>query len=464
MRLRTTLTLVSTTLVLPALLAAGCSSGGGKNKGGSPVSSAALAFTTPVLSTSQTAARVGSSAVALVFKLQSPAGAQEVTLTGLTIQAAGSVDEANALGGLRLISDDDRDGFIDPGEATLATVASPAFAADNGSATIAPATSVVIPAGGQGRQFIVAVETGPNGPNAAAQMGQTIRLGVASAADVALVDPAGQPAGASGTFPAWAAPVTLYLHDHLLITEVVTLPAGAEYIELFNPTPAAATLTNVYITDHTVSGSPTSLYQNIAAGANFAPAAANATDFCARFPAGTTIAPGQALVIAVDGTAFRAAWGRDADHCLRGAVAGVSSQQMLTPAGTTWTATAVANTVDLRDGGEPVVVFYFDPQVANRVFDVDYVFWGAAVGADQHVDKSGVTVAGFTYPAETPAAAQTAVDGPLPVPTQNALRRVAFSEGSEKQSGGSGLLGGHDETSEPWATTFGIAVPTPGAP
>ncbi|MGE3706800.1 MAG: hypothetical protein AB7I13_16130 [Vicinamibacterales bacterium] len=464
MRVRTTITLLATTCVLPAFLAAGCSSGGGKNKGGSPITSTAVALSTPALNGSQTAARVGSDAVGFVFRLMTPAGGQDVTLTSITIRAAGTVDESLELGGLKLISDDDRDGFIGAGEATLASIPSSAFTADNGSATISPTTSLVIPAGGTGRQFIVAVETGPNGPSAAGQMGDTIRFGLNAAADIAIIDSAGLPAAVSGTFPAYAAPVTLFMHDHLLITEVVTLPTGAEYIELFNPTPSPAILTNVYLTDHTVNAATTTLYQNLPTGTNFAPAAANATDFCVRFPAGATIGAGKALIIATDGTAFRAAYGRDADHCLRGAVAGVTSQQMLTPSGANWVPTAVANTVELRDGGEPVVAFYFDSNVANRVFDIDYVFWGAATGTDLHVNKSGVTVAGFTFPAETSAAAQAAVDGALPVPTQNGLRRVGFTEGNEKQTGGSGLLGGHDETSEQWVNTFGISVPTPGAP
>lgn len=464
MRTKTTTTLALGGCFIALTVAGGCNSGSrSKNGSAAPTASTSLALTNVALTASQTAARVGSDTVALVFKLQSPAGSGDVTFQSLVVSSSGSVDET-ALGGLKLISDDDGDGRIDAGEATVASLASPAFTQNDGTATIAFTNSTTIPAGGQGRQFLVAVETPVPGPGSAGMVGQTVRMFLASASSVATVDSAGRPGTIQGTFPAGGGAVSLYLHDHLILTEVVTLPAGAEYIELFNPTPSPANLTNVFITDHSVNAAPTTLYQNITTGANFAPAAAGATDFVARFPAGTMIAPGQSKVVAIDGAAYRAAYGKDADHCLRGAVAGVNSQQMLTPAGANWTATAVAATVELRDAGEPIVVFFYDFTVAQRVFDVDYVFYGAAGGTDLHMDKSGLTVSGFTYPTETSAASQTAVDGSLPTPAQNALRRVLYNEGNEKTTGGSGLLGGHDETSEPWRVTFGVAVPTPGTP
>lgn len=457
-------TFLTATGLIALLAATGCNSGSrSKNNSVAPASSVSLALSNVALTTSQSAARVGSDTVALVFRLQSPAGSADVQLQSLTVNAGGTVDET-LLGGLKLISDDDGDGKIGPTEATVASIASPAFAQDDGAATIAPTASITIPAGGQGRQFIVAVEGQTPGPAAAGLVGKNVRMFLQNTASVATVDSAGQAGTIQGSFPVGGAPVTLYLHDHLLITEVVTMPAGAEYIELFNPTPSPATLTNVYLTDHTLNASPTTLYQNISTGANFAPAAAGATDFLVRFPPGAQILPGQTLVVAVDGTAYQAAYGKNADHCLRGAVAGVGSQQMLTSAGAAWSPAAVAATVELRDAGEPIVAFYFDALVAQRVFDIDYVFYGAATGADLHVDKSGLTVSGFTYPAETPAATQAQADGGLPTPAQPALRRIDYSEPNEKQTGGSGLLGGHEETSEVWKTSFGVSVPTPGAP
>lgn len=450
---------------LAALLAStGCNSGSrNKNNSVAPNSSVSLALTNVALTSSQSAARIGSDVVALVFRLQSPAGSADVSLQSLTVNASGSVDET-LLGGLKLISDDDGDGKIGPSEATVAQIGSPAFTQNDGSATIAATSSVTIPAGGQGRQFIVAVEAQTPGPAAAALVGKNVRLFLQNAASVATVDSAGQPGAIQGTFPAGGGPVTLFLHDHLLISEVVTMPAGAEYVEVFNPTTGAATLTNVFLTDHSVNAAPTTIYQNIATGSNFAPAAAGATDFMVRFPPGSQIQPGQTLVVAVDGTAYAAAYGKNADYCLRGAVAGVTSQQMLTSSGATWTPAAVAATVELKDAGEPVVMFYFDALVANRVYDIDYVFYGAATGTDLHVNKSGVTVSGFTYPAETPAATQAQADAGLPTPAQPALRRIGYAETGEKTTGGAGLLTGHDETSEPWKTTFGVSVPTPGTP
>src|SRR5690606_6484735 len=86
--------------------------------------------------------------------------------------------------------------------------------------------------------------------------------------------------------------------DHLLISEVVTLPDEGEYIEIFNPGTAAVDLSNHYLSDNGV-------YHTFTSGP-WSPTMTNNTDFLARFPFGTMIAPGQRLVINA-GTDFQAA-------------------------------------------------------------------------------------------------------------------------------------------------------------
>jgi hypothetical protein len=79
--------------------------------------------------------------------------------------------------------------------------------------------------------------------------------------------------------------VALAQADHLLISEVVLAGAG-EYIEIVNPTAATVDLGKYYLADSTsywrVSGNP------------FQPPL---SDFIAKFPDGTVMAPGQVITV-----------------------------------------------------------------------------------------------------------------------------------------------------------------------
>ena len=66
--------------------------------------------------------------------------------------------------------------------------------------------------------------------------------------------------------------VALALHDHLLITEIVPVPTGAEYVELVNPTAIDVDLSQVYLTDANDSRTtPVDFYTNLPTGQDFGP-------------------------------------------------------------------------------------------------------------------------------------------------------------------------------------------------
>ena len=83
----------------------------------------------------------------------------------------------------------------------------------------------------------------------------------------------------------------LIAQDHLLITEVVVTPTEDEFIEIYNNTSASIDLSDYYLTDGTHIGSG-SYYYNIVTG-NDAGGGDGTSDFNARFPDGSVIAPGE---------------------------------------------------------------------------------------------------------------------------------------------------------------------------
>lgn len=455
----------ATILTLPLLaLAVGCNSGGSSGGGkralstvGGVTSATGLAVTaTPAVSAD---ALMAPDAAALALALKANGAAIEVQ--SLTLHASGSVDESVAIGAVTLYGDDDRDGKVTAGEQALATAAAPAFAADDGSVTLTLATPITIAAGAT-LNVVVAVDATATGAAAMARIGETIALQVTAATSIQ-ADAGGQPATVTGAFPL-GAPVSLGLHDHLLISEIVGDPEASEFFELFNPTGRTIDLSDVYFTDADDLSDPKAVeYYNLPTGADYGPDNAVA-DFMVRFPAGATIAPGACVTVATEGVGFLAAYGKAADYCTREPAGG--SVQMLTSAGgNVWTATETGPSTSLFPSGEPIVLFTWDGQ-SDLVQDLDMVFLGtkSTSGANDPHDKTGVAVDGpdadttpSVYAAETPAAQQASVRG-------NIVQRIDFTEGSERKTAGNGVTG-HDETSEPVDVTFITATrATPGTP
>jgi hypothetical protein len=248
---------------------------------------------------------------------------------------------------------------------------------------------------------------------------------------------------------------------HLLITEVVLGPDEGEFIEIHNPTSAAVDLANVYLTDFhdyacylgracTVTGRTMT--------------ALASSDFVARFPAGATLAPGAYATVAIKAnlTLFRGIAGVCPTYYLAGAsgdagltVGTCTASLPMRP--TAHATNTIQSAAGLTNGGEPVLLFQWDG-VAPLPTDLDYVFVGAASGTNIQVDRTTTSLAlaadagSATFLADTVPASQQRVAVPSNVNGAAAVR-CNFAEGTERRTGGNGL-GGHDETSEPLATTW----------
>jgi len=234
--------------------------------------------------------------------------------------------------------------------------------------------------------------------------------------------------------------------DHLLISEVCVQPTPNEFVEIYNPTAAAVDLTDYYLSDNAT-------YYGIAAGMPFNPPLATpGTDFLVQFPAGTSLAPGAALVIATN-SGFEAAFSKCPDFILAATpltCANGTAKAMVVP-----TNGDIGAMAGLSNAREMVVLFRWTAGSA-KVQDVDYVTWGTAFDAETRADKSAVS----GYAADTPAANQKAAVAPGNA--QSIERCAPAAEAGEKTTGGNGI-NGHDETSESLDTTFTIqATPTPG--
>jgi photosystem II stability/assembly factor-like uncharacterized protein len=231
----------------------------------------------------------------------------------------------------------------------------------------------------------------------------------------------------------------------------VIAPTDKEFIEIYNPTNAEMTLEHVYLAD-----APS--YYLITQGMP-----PSGSDFAMKFPSGTKLAAGERLTVALSsGKKFTEAYNvmastdpawPDFDACTSDtlmppvpAMGGSYAQPMNCDANGN-------GSVTLTNTGEMVVLFAWDG-TSPLVEDLDYVvFDDIALG----MNKTGITVGGQSYKDDNPATA-----APLPGSDQ-ALNRCDANEGTENQSGGNGLIEGHDETSEILSVTWRVsATPTPG--
>jgi cysteine-rich repeat protein len=243
---------------------------------------------------------------------------------------------------------------------------------------------------------------------------------------------------------------------HPLLTEVVTRPAGAEMIEIYNPTRFAVSLSDYFISD-------SHLYYEAASGSF---STASGSDFAARFPDQATLAPKQYVVVAMGNASgglqsFLAAYGRAPDFELR-PTANQAEDDPAVPNMVAVGGASIGGSASLTDAGEPIVLFTF--RGGDLVSDVDYVFYGAPSSSNQMVDKTNVVAGGSSYLADTPAAAQRAAAAPGEA---GSLHRCVYAESQETAAQGNGIAG-HDETSEDGFAAFRVATTdaerTPGGP
>ncbi|MEM8508392.1 MAG: ExeM/NucH family extracellular endonuclease [Bacteroidota bacterium] len=243
----------------------------------------------------------------------------------------------------------------------------------------------------------------------------------------------------------------------LLLSEIVVTPTAGEFIEIYNPGSETVDLSNVYLTDATFDGGST-FYYNIVTSTNAG--GGGFGDFLARFPDGASIGAGEYQTIALAGSddffteyssnptyeLFEDGDGPDAIPDMREGLVG-----------------AINNQGGLTNGGEVVILFYWDGQ-SDLVTDLDYVVWG---DKDEAVDKTGISIDGpdadsatSTYLNDTPISSQAVVFGSGHEIGQS-FQRNDLTEGNETLTGGNGASG-HDETSEDLNVTWCANTNTPG--
>ena len=245
----------------------------------------------------------------------------------------------------------------------------------------------------------------------------------------------------------------------VLLSEIVVTPTGGEFVEIYNPTPTAIDLSDVYLTDATFAGGGT-YYYNIVTGSNAG--GGGFGDFHARFPDGATIGPGAYQTISLAGSdSYFGEYGADPDYELYEDAASADSILDMREA----LPGSINGQGGLSNGGEVAILYAWDGE-SDLVQDVDYVLWGDTAEA---VDKSGVEIdgpdadlIGSFYPTETGIASQDLIAG-VAHASGDSFQRVDFSEGMETQSGGSGLQGS-DETSEDLSTTWTVLAVSPAGP
>jgi|GEM_PF-1364098 len=247
--------------------------------------------------------------------------------------------------------------------------------------------------------------------------------------------------------------------DHLIISEVVVKTRapettfGSPFIEIVNPTGSAIPMGNVYLTDGTTA--PATYYYNITLvdPVDFNPGGGIGGDFHAKFPDGFTMAAGDTIAIALNGsTQYQTAYGVKPDFELYedGTVPDDVPEMVEAFPGSIGAGLGgTGNVPVLSDVAESLVLYTWDGS-SDLVQDLDYVLWGT--NSSVRFDKTGVTIGSGTYLADIAVASQQPAASAGPT-FGDALRRPGSDEGTEITSGGNGVTG-NDETSENLATTF----------
>ncbi len=250
----------------------------------------------------------------------------------------------------------------------------------------------------------------------------------------------------------------------LLITEISTLGTDQEYIEIYNPNTEAVDLGDYYLTD-AIYAPGDQFYWRIAEG-NPNPNTVGGgafSDFHSRFPDGFSIAAGDTFVISLPGSAvfieyfgvnpdlemyedgavaddvpdMRFIFGDDIDNSIinrTGSGGGQPSQPTLT------------------NSAETVILYHWI-QGEDKVTDIDVFAWKDPSSTTTSIffNKTGMTVGSHTY---LPEVGTNVFDA---FGTQNdfgfSYHRTDATEGDQIPTGSNGV-GGRDETSEDFNTTF----------
>jgi hypothetical protein len=243
---------------------------------------------------------------------------------------------------------------------------------------------------------------------------------------------------------------------HLLISEVTVNPFGAQYIEIHNPNAKPVDLGNYYLTD--ASG-----YLRLPC----CPPSLQFTDFCARFPAGASIAANGVVVVAFNASTYSAAFGAAPDFELPLADPPTPGVPDLD---TAWGGSvSSARSIDSLSG-EWIVLFNWD-QLSDRVRDVDIIRVGNPGANDMLANKGnlcfdGPDAGGACDPYMNDALSMPAMA--LGVAPAGFSHKRRFLEGQREQQCNGNGIDNHDETSENSRVTWdgtapnAYTAPTPG--
>jgi hypothetical protein len=432
---------------------------------------------------------IGQDAHALTIAITN-SSTETATISAITITASGTCDESTIIKKVSLINDQNLNGIVNGAEPTIAS-RDPGFTINDGTCTfnLTPPLTIAPQTNGINTvvQLIVTVELidGTGLKDQLPLAGQTIAISIASnlSFDSLLTQ---RPIYMDGVYPLDGVPCTISVWVQKLISEVLyNSQTGGDFIEFCNPTGGPQGFGMHYLTDYTEDGPINGLTRfyylrpQAAIGTFlFGPVSATAateTDFSCQFGNGAPIPPGGFQTVAVDGVGFMATHGVAPTYALRNAAA-VGATQMLIWGGNGFVQGDVGPAVDLRDLGEPVMLFFWNEQ-GDLMQDVDIVGWGTpgptAPGGDPNentmVTKTGATCEGpdadlafSPYAPETTGPNMNQQRMPLAPPGQS-MQRVRYDEQLEIFANGN-AQNQHDETSERWAQNFTNAIPTPGAP
>ncbi len=250
----------------------------------------------------------------------------------------------------------------------------------------------------------------------------------------------------------------------LLLTEVCTLGAEQEFIEICNPSRQNVNLSDYYLSDAIYFPNNTG-YWNMGSGVLNADTIGGGafTDFTARFPDGFTIAAGDTIVVSIAGsTAFTASFGFEPDIELYedDAFPDAVPDMRNIFAEPNNSVVSSASVPSLTNTGEPIILYKWTAGTP-LVTDVDIFVWQAGTTVSYEFSKTGKTVAGATYLPDTAVAQQHPFLQQLAF--GNSYVRLDATEGAQLTSGSNGV-GGRDELSENWAVTWGMGVSDPSRP
>jgi subtilisin family serine protease len=235
--------------------------------------------------------------------------------------------------------------------------------------------------------------------------------------------------------------------SHLLISEVgmrgfntALLTDSTEFLEIYNPTASSVDLSRTYLCDVNACWSlPV---------AGTIDLAANNTDFAMKFPDGSSIGPGQAKVIAVDGGRFKRGTGADAAFMFFNAGGGATTALQMTDVATN-KGGSYPGYGSLTNTAEFVWLFSWDG-ASDLVCDVDLAYWGSATGGNapalklsancQDGPDPGTATSCYLNDAGNPAGS---LGRYLTVPASGAGTRQRIGpEGAEASGNGCSLGGG----------------------